>query len=405
MDYVQRSIWRSKSLTFFLIIGFILGMASLSVHGEQSLELVEKRNQLQALSSQVNQARQNLVTTKKKEKGVLTELEATEISLERTRSRLSLLENQIRDIEKAIEQAKRDLAASKKEKALTEQRLEERLKLLKNRLRAMYMYDSGSYMMALFTASSFMDFIGRYDYVRMIAQNDAECLKETESEIKALNEQIVEVKKKKTALEEQCKKLSSSKMEFSEQEVSLGARIKEREAQLSKIQTERAQYEKALDELEEISKELERVIREQQARDIKEGRGIARWDGKFIMPVQGRISSEYGNRYHPVLKEYRFHSGIDIAVPTGTQVRAAADGIIIHSGWITGYGYTVIIDHGGGLSTLYGHNSALVARVGQAVIQGDIISRAGSTGMSTGPHVHFEVRDQGTPMNPWKWLK
>jgi murein DD-endopeptidase MepM/ murein hydrolase activator NlpD len=124
------------------------------------------------------------------------------------------------------------------------------------------------------------------------------------------------------------------------------------------------------------------------------------------MPVQGRITSEFGNRYHPILKRYRLHSGIDIGVPTGTPVRAAADGIIIHSGWITGYGYTVIIDHGGGLSTLYGHNSVACCRKqARLCFKATSVAKAGSTGVSTGPHVHFEVRDQGAPVNPWQWLK
>ena len=405
MESSSGNTWKSKLLALLLVGIFICGAISQPVRGQQPSGLTSKRDQLQEVAGQVDQTKQQLLTIKKKEKGVLSELEKTEMKLEKTQSRLNSLEKQVKDTEKGIVEAERDLVISEKELALAKGRLEERLCVLKNRLRAMYMWGPGDYLEVLFTASSFSDFIGRYDYLRIIVENDAECLNEIELQIQGLSDQMEEVEKKKVALENQRAKLASTKAEFKEQEVHLGLEAKERETQLTKLQTEKARYEKALDELEEISRELERVIREQQARDIRDGKGIPRWTGKFIMPVQGRISSDFGNRYHPILKRYRLHSGIDIGVPTGTSVRAAADGVVIHSGWITGYGYTVIIDHGGGLSTLYGHNSALVAKAGKTVLQGDVISKAGSTGVSTGPHVHFEVRDQGAPVNPWQWLK
>lgn len=405
MESLLKNTWKCKPLALFLVASFVFGLTSPSVRGEQSSGLAAKRDQLQEVSGQVDQTKQQLLTIKRKEKGVLSDLEATELKLEKTKSRLTSLERQVRDVEKGIKEAEQDLAISERELVLAERHLEERILLLKNRLRAMYMWGPGDHLEALFTASSFSDFIGRYDYLRMIAENDAQCLNEIELEIQDLADQIEEVEKKKASLENRRAKLASMKVEVREQEVQLGFEAKERETQLAKLQKEKERYEKALDELEEVSRELERVIREQQARDIRDGKGIPRWTGKFIMPVQGRISSDFGNRYHPILKRYRLHSGIDIAVPTGTPVRAAADGIIIHSAWITGYGYTVIIDHGGGLSTLYGHNSVLVAAVGKAVLQGDVIAKAGSTGVSTGPHVHFEVRDQGAPVNPWQWLK
>jgi murein DD-endopeptidase MepM/ murein hydrolase activator NlpD len=405
VGFLSGSTWRSRLLALFLLGIFICGAISLPVRGEQSAGLTAKRDQLQELSGQVDETKQQLLTIKRKEKGVLSELENAEMRLEKTKSRLNSLEKQVKEIEKRIVEAEKDLVISEKELVLAEGRLEERLSILKNRLRAMYMWGPGDYLEALFTASSFSDFIGRYDYLRMIVENDAERLNEIELEIQGLADQMEEVEKKKAALENQRAKLASTKVDFKEQEVRLGLEAKERETQLAKLQKERERYEKALDELEEISRDLERAIREQQARDIREGKGIPRWTGKFIMPVQGRITSEFGNRYHPILKKNRFHGGIDIGVPTGTSVRAAADGVIIHSGWITGYGYTVIIDHGGGLSTLYAHNSSLVVKAGKAVLQGDVVSKAGSTGVSTGPHVHFEVRDQGARVNPWQWLK
>ncbi|HOB87950.1 MAG: peptidoglycan DD-metalloendopeptidase family protein [Bacillota bacterium] len=405
MESLSGSTWKYRLLAFFVLGILICCAGSLPVRGQQSTELTAKRALLQELSGQVDEAKQQLLSIKKQEKGVLAELENTEMRLEKVRSRLNSLERQIKDTEKSIAETEKGLAASEKELALAKERLEERLSVLKTRLRAMYMWGPGDYLEVLFSSSSFADFIGKYDYLRMIVESDVRCFNEIELEIQEISDQMAEVEKKKADLEKQRTKLISTKAEATEQESQLSREVKERESQLARIQEDRERYEKALDELEQVSRELERAIREQQAKDIREGKAIPRWTGKFVMPVQGRISSDFGMRYHPILKQNRFHSGIDIAVPTGTPVQAVADGIVIHSGWITGYGYTVIIDHGGGLSTLYGHNSSLVVKVGQSVIQGDLIARAGSTGMSTGPHVHFEVRDQGVPVNPWQWLK
>ncbi|NLN77221.1 MAG: M23 family metallopeptidase, partial [Armatimonadetes bacterium] len=105
-------------------------------------------------------------------------------------------------------------------------------------------------------------------------------------------------------------------------------------------------------------------------------------------------------RVHPITGVYKLHTGIDIPCPVGTSVRAAADGTVIIAKWMPAYGYGVVLDHGGGVQTLYGHNSRLCVSVGQNVKQGDTIAKSGNTGYSTGPHLHFEKRVNGRPVNP-----
>ncbi len=126
--------------------------------------------------------------------------------------------------------------------------------------------------------------------------------------------------------------------------------------------------------------------------------------GAFIWPVNGVITSPYGYRTHPIFGSTIYHSGMDIGVDYGTPVHAADSGVVVEAGWISGYGYAVIIDHGNGLSTLYGHNESLNVSEGQSVSQGQVIAYAGSTGNSTGPHVHFEVRSNGDPVDPAAYL-
>jgi murein DD-endopeptidase MepM/ murein hydrolase activator NlpD len=132
------------------------------------------------------------------------------------------------------------------------------------------------------------------------------------------------------------------------------------------------------------------------------GRARARiaWRGSFSRPADGPITSGYGPRYHPILRRSRMHTGMDIGAGYGSSIRAAADGEVIYAGYRGGYGKTVVVDHGGGVSTLYAHCSALLVRDGQMVRRGQTVARVGSTGMSTGPHLHFEVRRNGSPVSP-----
>ena len=122
-------------------------------------------------------------------------------------------------------------------------------------------------------------------------------------------------------------------------------------------------------------------------------------------PVKGRITSPFGYRIHPILKTKNLHTGLDIAASTGTPVVAANTGTVIKAGWNNSYGNLLMIDHGGGIVTLYAHNSSLLAKVGDVVSKGQTVAKIGSTGMSTGPHLHFEVRVNGQYKNPMDWLQ
>ena len=127
--------------------------------------------------------------------------------------------------------------------------------------------------------------------------------------------------------------------------------------------------------------------------------------GALRPPAAGPATSGFGVRVHPVSGVRRLHAGLDIGAPAGQPVRAAAAGVVSFAGTLSGYGSTVTIDHGGGLSTLYAHQSSLSASAGEAVTAGEQIGRVGSTGLSTGPHLHFEVRVSGQAVDPVRWLR
>jgi len=144
----------------------------------------------------------------------------------------------------------------------------------------------------------------------------------------------------------------------------------------------------------------------QRGGSITTSRGYSRASstGGYIWPVSAPITSPFGWRFHPVLGYSRMHTGVDLGCGSGTPVHATKGGTVIMAGWMGGYGNAVVIDHGGGISSLYGHNESLDVSEGQHVDQGQIISHSGSTGMSTGPHLHFEVRVNGNPQNPLNFL-
>lgn len=161
-----------------------------------------------------------------------------------------------------------------------------------------------------------------------------------------------------------------------------------------------------IDDLEISSTEVSKAIRKLQSLGYKGTSNLLKGKGVLSYPcLQGRLTSDYGMRIHPIYKTRKMHTGIDLGGnPTGTPVLASADGIVITAGWLSGYGYTIIIDHGNQISTLYAHNSKLTVKVGQEVKRGQQIAKVGSTGNSTGPHIHFEVRVNGEHTDPKEWL-
>ncbi|MCU1486120.1 MAG: Peptidase, family [Actinomycetia bacterium] len=170
---------------------------------------------------------------------------------------------------------------------------------------------------------------------------------------------------------------------------------------LGQVQAKKGDYLKKINQLEKESKDIAAELRRRQAgqKVTPSGHGVLGYP--TASPV---ITSTFGYRIHPIYGDRRLHAGIDLRAATGTSVLSAGAGTVVFAGWKSGYGNTVIIDHGGQIATLYGHNSSLAVSVGDTVKRGERIAAAGSTGNSTGPHVHFEVRVGGTPVDPMKYL-
>lgn len=353
---------------------------------------------------------------------------------------INVVSDELANVSLQIENTEEDLRTTKKDLQAAEERIVAREKLLESRVRLMYTDGAVSYLDVLLSSTSFSDFLTRADSLKTIVDQDQHLLDEHKKD----KQLVVD---KKAELDQQYAEAKS-----------LYAQKKQRKSQLNEKEQEKqvllASYDAKIEESEELTQEQEDVLmqiaskrsallqeknklREEQAAAAAKAKAEAAaraaaaakaaaknptrvsmdsssevtyssGNGIFSRPVSGgRISSPFGPRTHPITGVVgKMHNGVDFAVPVGTSVHAASGGIVIMAEWYSGYGYTVIVDHGGGLWTLYGHlrEGGFKVSKGDTVSKGDVIAESGNTGNSTGPHLHFEVRDNGTAVNPMNYL-
>jgi murein DD-endopeptidase MepM/ murein hydrolase activator NlpD len=346
-------------------------------------ELDDLQRELEQLQKQMDDLLRKLTTSKTQEQQVLRDLNTIEAQLDRTMAQLKKLESDLTYLERQIGTAAADLQVAEAE-------LDKRQDYLSRRVRAIYEGGTVGYLEVLLGSSSFSDFLSRFELLRQVIAKDNELFQEIKVERAA-------VAARKADLEAKRNQALSLKQQTAARKASFEHQQDVKEKYLAQVQNNQDLYRKSLDELEETSREIEDEIRK-----------LAPWGtrpSKLAWPITSRrISSYYGMRFHPILRSYRLHTGIDLPAATGTKVSAAEWGKVRTAGTLGGYGLTVMIDHGGGLWTLYAHLSKINVKVGETVARGHQIGSVGSTGLSTGPHLHFEVRDNGTPVDPLKWL-
>ena len=359
-------------------------------------------NQLDSIQQQMNQQNAAKADAETVIGSVSEQLRQIEEQLRQATAELSTIKEQRVAVENDITLNERQLAEAQK-------RLEGREAVFYKRVRDIYINGRLSYIDVVIGSKDFSDFANRLEVLKRIIDSDIML--------------IGEIKKERAQIEEHKQKLESDRAKLVELEkaaLAKQAEIEQKKAErnvvLQKAQNDRATAMQAIEELNASSAQVSAMLKERQAAraaaaaaaQSSGGQGASdNWvqgTGQLGWPVSGEITSPYGYRVHPIWGTTIYHSGIDIGVDEGTPVHAADGGVVVWSGWMGGYGYAVVIDHGNGLSTLYGHNSELAVDEGQSVAKGQVISYAGSTGNSTGPHVHFEVRVNGDPVDPMGYL-
>lgn len=276
------------------------------------------------------------------------------------------------------------------------------LHILEQRVRAMYMSEPPDLVSVLASVSSLSELIDNVEYLDRIGVQDeriatrvrttkerAAAERRSTLETRRLTEATIAVISART---EEARRVRD-KLAANRDTLLHAQQLKA--SALARAQETRQEFLSEVEALEAESAALGAQI--QAAQSSEPSQGVPSRAG-LIWPVNGPVTSGFGIRWG------RMHTGIDIAVPTGTPVHASAAGTVVYASWMSGYGFLVAIDHGNGLATAYAHNSSLLVSVGQHVAQGEVISLSGSTGHSTGPHVHFEVRVNGVPVDPLQYL-
>ncbi|MCX8131297.1 MAG: peptidoglycan DD-metalloendopeptidase family protein [Clostridia bacterium] len=371
-----------KVVVFGLVVTITLGCV-LQVQADKLSQYKKQRssvnNQLNKITSDKKKVKQQ-IETKKDEKEYLENVQ------QKKEKEYAQLKNEENELEQIARQLEEELNAAEEE-------YDSQRELLKTRLRVMYENSNVSYWQTLIESKSIIDFFERLQLISLVSKNDKRLMEELD-----VARQDVELKKQK---KEEARLAVLEKARSKEKAITdLKVSRADVEQDLKKYEITLEELEKQEDELNKLSKQLNSKIQSLMSKGKYTG-GVMKWP----CPSSSRITSEYGNRYHPVLKKRKLHTGIDIGAKKGSSIVAAAKGKVIKAGWETGYGNTVVIDHGGNIATLYAHCSKILVSVGDEVETGQTIAKVGSTGWSTGPHLHFEVIKNGSCTNPVPFLK
>ena len=362
-------------------------MLGFSAIAAETPKLDAEKNQIEAKRGHVKKQIHKLRLLEKIETGKLyrnqQKLENAQNDLKKNQREYNRAQNEVTNLEKRLNVL---LIENRKHQEYTSQRL---VKIFKTR--------TNNYVDFLFTSKDINSFLDRLYFENIVIAFDKKKLEET----KVCARDILALKAK---IELQKKNLARSIVKINRQQEDIQSAISKNERLIEKLKTDRATWEKAEKDLAKQSRAISHMINKEIKKIEKTGVNIA-VTGGFIRPVSGgKITSPYGWRVHPIFKRKIYHSGVDIGVPYATPIKASNSGRVIFVGWYSGYGKVVIIDHGkiNGVptTTLYAHMSQTIAKQGAAVTKGDIIGKVGTTGYSTGPHLHFEVRQKGNPVNP-----
>jgi murein DD-endopeptidase MepM/ murein hydrolase activator NlpD len=340
---------------------------------------------LDQVNQKIEQERAQLAQKEKQKQTVTQQLYQVDQGIAQTRDELDTLNGNQILLQTRINNDQQDLQK-------TQTRLDDRTGIFGQRLRDIYIDGNVSYLDVLFKATSLDDFLTRFDLLQRIAEQDISLMQQ----ITAMRDQIAQNKQDLVGQQAQ---LAVVQQQTLAKQATFTASSQQKKQLVSQIQAQMGTLQHNVDEDAAYSEQLTQIIQE-----LTNKNAPSQGTGRFVWPVRGPITSPFGMRINPVTHKYSGHTGIDIGVPYGTPIAAADGGTVIFASWNVAYGNMTVIDHGGGFSTMYAHQSKQLVAVGDHVTQGQIIGYIGTTGWSTGPHLHFEIRVNGVPVNPMKYL-
>lgn len=387
---------KTLCIILILMIYFLSGMvyAENEIVNQNTIDTSNSTNntslqtQQQELKEQIEQANQELSETQSQLSDNLKEIEKLDQKIEDS-------ENELNQLNEQVQSLKEEIAVVEKELAEVTEKYEVQKEIFEKRVVALYETGEISYLDILLNSSSVYEFVSSYYVISEIAEADNDLLN-------SIGDKKDEIELSKKTLDKEKENLAAL-VETQQRTSKILQNTKTiRENYVSKLSQEEREKQEQIDEMTAQYKAINTQILEL----LNQGIDTEYIGGELAWPVPGytRITSKYGMRVHPITGQYKLHTGVDISAPMGANFIAANDGIVVKAEYNTAYGRMVVIDHGGGISTLYAHGSEILVEVGQAVKRGDSILKVGSSGYSTGPHAHFEVRINGVVTDPMPYI-
>jgi murein DD-endopeptidase MepM/ murein hydrolase activator NlpD len=376
----------SRALIALMVGGLLLAQAAPQARAGAAEDIANLQQKLNQINQERGSATNELQKVQADAKAALTQQQLTEQELAAADAELSAVEADLAATNNELKKVQADLDA-------TQKKYDQRKAALATRVRAIQENGRVNYLGVLFGATSFSDFISRFDVLKMVIKQDTQLFAAVRADKQELETKKAAVADRKSHLEvlraqeqEHQNQVAEKKAEQEVVSRSLDTRLRALQAQLD-------EYDRQADQ---VSQQVWQIQQSQH-----------RAAGRFspIRPVANSVITDtFGPRMHPILHVWRNHNGTDFAVNMGTPVLAIEDGTVIVAGWDDAFGNLIVIDHGGGIASWYGHSSKLLVKVGDHVVQGQQISEAGSTGWSTGPHCHLEIHVNGVPVDPMTYL-
>ncbi len=383
-------------LVIFLLMLSIMA-SSIVIVPLHNLYAQTLEEELAQIKKEREEANKKIEEVKKQEQAYLKQVNEVETQLLSSLSQLDDLNIRLAEAKSDIDKTTIELVLKEQDLNKIEDELDGKIAILNARVAAIYKNRDTNILEILLKAEDFIEFISRLKLMNLIAQQDAEIIKEIKDKRTSnltIKKAILDLREKQKDRQAEVAKLVSQ--------------AEEKQAEVEGIYNEKANLlsntRANKNALIYMQKDLE--IREAEITRILESYKYGNAPGdKFMWPVAGFLKSGFGMRRHPILGTMRMHTGIDIVAPNGALVKAADGGQIIQAGYDGGYGYSIVVYHGGGFATVYGHLSRILVAVGQNVSRGEVIGLVGATGWATGPHLHFEVRINGAAQNPLGFLQ
>jgi murein DD-endopeptidase MepM/ murein hydrolase activator NlpD len=389
MGNVARSFLVLFCLSLQLIWGLLFFPTPIQAADQPSLpDLQQKQQQIEQYRSSVMQAKERIEQqeqrTRDRLSGLEEKIEATASQVETHEDKLKTATEKLKQIEQALA-----IAQAKYGKQQTS---------ATSRLRYLQRQGEVPGWTALMQSRSLEDLVNRQYRLKQVYGADNQVLVSLKKEKDA-------IETKKLEAETQRNQIALINQQLLTQKASLEDQAQSEKILVNRLTSDRQALLAAEQQLAQESAAISQNIQQRLAARIAfPGAIFLPGSGKMLVPADGPLTSVYGWRVHPIFGNSRFHNGIDFGAEYGSPIRAADNGVVIAADWQGGYGNTVMIDHGNGLVTLYAHASELLVTVGQPVQKGQVIAKIGSTGFSTGPHLHFEVRQAGEPVDPVPFL-